>query len=378
LVGRLFRFKVIGGGGYEKLNSFFTKIGISHQVSCPHAHQQNGSTERKHRHIIEVGLSLLVGASMPLKLWDEAFHAAIFLINRTPSKVIYYQTPLERLYKIKPNYSTRRVFGCACWPNLRPYNQRKLDFHSKECIFLCYSNIHKGFKYFEVATGRVYISRDVVFDENIYPFSKLHSNAEAKLRAGILLLPVHLLPSNVNNIEEPSANCPNPRKEKSGTSSGVQITISPSTEAYGDLACQQPAIGTRGTNTEEDIPQGYVSTNDTKIGVDSPLRVVDPGEDSQGPTKPAVVEIAGSLCADPSQGRSQDHLCSQFLHRLLQHGGDLNILLLLWSSKINLNQFNAPSLISAKGSSVLMCTHMVQYAMVCLLPLVSPQVYQKL
>jgi hypothetical protein len=30
------------GGEYEKLNSFFQKLGIEHHVSCPHAHQQNG------------------------------------------------------------------------------------------------------------------------------------------------------------------------------------------------------------------------------------------------------------------------------------------------------------------------------------------------
>jgi IS30 family transposase len=82
-------------GEYEKLNSFFTKVDISHHVSHPHAHQQNGSAERKHRHIVEVGLSLLAGAAMPLKFWDEVFLATTFLINRTPSKVIGYQTPLE-------------------------------------------------------------------------------------------------------------------------------------------------------------------------------------------------------------------------------------------------------------------------------------------
>jgi hypothetical protein len=68
------------GGEYERLNSF-TKIGISHQVSCPHAHQQNGSAERKYRHIVEVGLSLLARAHMPLKFWDEAFLATTYLIN---------------------------------------------------------------------------------------------------------------------------------------------------------------------------------------------------------------------------------------------------------------------------------------------------------
>lgn len=72
-------------------------MGISHQVSCPHAHQQNGAAERKHRHIVEVGLTLLAHASMPLKFWDEAFLTAVFLINRLPSKVIHHDTPLFAL-----------------------------------------------------------------------------------------------------------------------------------------------------------------------------------------------------------------------------------------------------------------------------------------
>ena len=103
----------------------------SHHVACPHAHQQNGSAERKHRHIVEVGLSLLANASMPLKFWDEAFLTATFLINMLPSKVLDYATPTEKLLLVKPNYETLCVFGCACWPNLRPYNQRKLAFRSK-------------------------------------------------------------------------------------------------------------------------------------------------------------------------------------------------------------------------------------------------------
>jgi histone deacetylase 1/2 len=49
------------------LQGFFQKVGITHHVSCPHAHQQNGSAERKHRRIVEVGFALLANASMPLK-----------------------------------------------------------------------------------------------------------------------------------------------------------------------------------------------------------------------------------------------------------------------------------------------------------------------
>ena len=44
------------GGEYQKLNSFFERIGIYDHVSCSHAHQRNGAAERKHRHIVEVDL----------------------------------------------------------------------------------------------------------------------------------------------------------------------------------------------------------------------------------------------------------------------------------------------------------------------------------
>lgn len=166
---------------------------MSHLVSCPHTHQQNGAAERKHRHIVEVGLSFLAHASMPLKFWDEAFSTAVFLINRLPSRVIDFATPLEKLHKVKPDYEHMHTFGCACWPNLRPYNTDKLAFHSKRCVFLGYSSMHKGYKCLDVSTGRVYVSRDVIFDETVFPFESLHPNAGAKLRAKISLLYPSLL-----------------------------------------------------------------------------------------------------------------------------------------------------------------------------------------
>jgi hypothetical protein len=50
---RLLNHKILAvqtdwGGEYQKLSPFFARLGISHLVSCPHTHQQNGSTERKH------------------------------------------------------------------------------------------------------------------------------------------------------------------------------------------------------------------------------------------------------------------------------------------------------------------------------------------
>jgi hypothetical protein len=99
LVERLFDRRILAvqtdwGGEYQKLNSFFQQTGISHHASCPYAHQQNGSAERKHPHIVEVGLSLLAHASMPLKYWDDAFLATTYLINRLLTKVLDFSSPV--------------------------------------------------------------------------------------------------------------------------------------------------------------------------------------------------------------------------------------------------------------------------------------------
>jgi histone deacetylase 1/2 len=145
------------------LSAFFRHIEISHHVSCPY---HNGSAECKHHHIIEVGLSLLCSC-----LYAPSFGMNLSspLINRLPRKVIYGHTPLERLFHQAPDYLILLTFGCSCWSNLCPYDSRKLQFCSKQCVFLGYSNMHKWFKCLHVSKGRIYISRDVVFDKNVYP-----------------------------------------------------------------------------------------------------------------------------------------------------------------------------------------------------------------
>ena len=181
------------GGEYRKMHiTFFSAFGITHHVSCPQTHQQNGSAERKHRHIVETGLALLAHAHVPLKFWDDAFLTATYLINRMPTRVIDNSSPLERLFHTKPNYSLLRVFGCACWPHLRAYNKNKLAFRSTECVFLGYSSLHKGYKCLDRSFGRVYVSRDVVFDEHVFPFYQHSTNPASSLRS------LHLDNSSVN------------------------------------------------------------------------------------------------------------------------------------------------------------------------------------
>lgn len=55
-------------------------------------------------------------------------------------------------------------------------------------VFFGYDNIHKCYKCLLPSTGCVYISRDVTFDENVFPFPQMRSRTSPKLSYDQLLL----------------------------------------------------------------------------------------------------------------------------------------------------------------------------------------------
>lgn len=81
------------GGEFKHLLQFGKENGIDIQLSYPYTSVQNGRIERKHKHVAEIGLSLLAQAKMPLQYWWEAFHTVVYLINRMPSPVSNHVSP---------------------------------------------------------------------------------------------------------------------------------------------------------------------------------------------------------------------------------------------------------------------------------------------
>ncbi|KAJ4801076.1 hypothetical protein LUZ62_052322 [Rhynchospora pubera] len=148
---------------------------ISFQVSCPHTPEQNDISERKHRHVVELGLANMFHASIPMNYWDVIFESVTFVINRLPCSPNNDVSPFEMLFNQKPNYQFFHVLGCACYPLLRPYNQTKLQPRSEKCALLGYSPVYKGYKCLHIPTGRIYISRHVKFDDSDLPFTYLHT-----------------------------------------------------------------------------------------------------------------------------------------------------------------------------------------------------------
>lgn len=85
-----------------------------------------------------------------------------------PTPILNHSTPLFILFKEQPNYQDLQVFCSACYPCLKPYNNHKFQYHSKKCVYLGLAPQQKGYRCLS-STGRIYVSRHVIFDPTIFP-----------------------------------------------------------------------------------------------------------------------------------------------------------------------------------------------------------------
>ncbi|GFP97350.1 retrovirus-related pol polyprotein from transposon tnt 1-94 [Phtheirospermum japonicum] len=176
LVEKFFNSSIISlfsdnGGEFQKLIPELNSHGISHFTTPPHTPEHNDTSERRHRHIVETGLSLLHHSSIPLTYWSYAFQTAVYLINRLPTPILGNKSPFESLFSQLPNYEKLKPFGCLCFPWLRPYRRTKLEPRSSPCVFLGYSTSQSAYKCLQLDTRRLYLSRHVKFVCDIFPFT---------------------------------------------------------------------------------------------------------------------------------------------------------------------------------------------------------------
>lgn len=67
----IFQFQCHGGGQFTS-SQFVTHLancGIKQLLSCPHTPQQNGFSERKHKHITELGINMMYCSNVLQQLW---------------------------------------------------------------------------------------------------------------------------------------------------------------------------------------------------------------------------------------------------------------------------------------------------------------------
>ena len=73
-----------------------------------------------------------------------------------------------------------RVFGCAAYAHIPSDERRKLDSKSKKSVFLGYGEEVKGYRLFDLQKSKVYLSRDVIFDESSRGLDKASEENDGK------------------------------------------------------------------------------------------------------------------------------------------------------------------------------------------------------
>lgn len=109
-------------------------------------------------------------ANLPLKFWGDCVLTATYLISRIPSPLLNDLTPYEKFLGHSLVYSHQKVFGCLCYASTLSRNRTKFDPKAKACVFFGYPHGTKGYKLYDLSSKTCFLSRDVVFKENIFPF----------------------------------------------------------------------------------------------------------------------------------------------------------------------------------------------------------------
>lgn len=158
------------GSEFLGLTEFFQQQGVIHETSYVNTPQQNGRVERKHRHVFNVARALRFQANLPIEFWGECILTTGYLINRTPSSVLEFQTSYERVYKQKPGYDHLRVLGSLCFAHNQNRAGDKFAERSRRCVFVGYPHGKKGWRLYDLDKLELFVSHNVVFSETQFPY----------------------------------------------------------------------------------------------------------------------------------------------------------------------------------------------------------------
>ncbi|XP_011071708.1 uncharacterized protein LOC105157106 [Sesamum indicum] len=171
----------------SQFQSFLRDSGIVHQRSCAYTPQQNGVVERKCRFLLDITRSIMFQSSFPRHFWGDAILSATYLINRFPTAVLGWKSPYEILYNEPPSYTHLKTIGCLCFAIKSNPNQSKFDKRASKCVLLGYPPGQKAYRLLDLDSNTIFVSRNITFHEDVFPFAQSPSTVPAVPLAAIPL-----------------------------------------------------------------------------------------------------------------------------------------------------------------------------------------------
>ena len=158
------------GSEFHMKDSFSTQ-GIIHQLSSVETPQQNAIVERKHQHLLNVARSLRFQLHLHLHFWVDCILSTAHIINIIPTPLLSNKYSYQLLFSKLPSYSHLKVFGCLAYVLALSRYRTKFDPKATPCIFIGYPHDMKGYKFYNLQTQSVIISRNAIFHETIFSYA---------------------------------------------------------------------------------------------------------------------------------------------------------------------------------------------------------------
>jgi hypothetical protein len=156
------------GGEYlsKTFSEYLDEQGTERRLTVHDSPQSNGKSERINDTIVGHGRAMLHKAGLPMTLWCEAIHHAVWLRNRTTTVNTPGSTPHEQATGEKPNLANLRLFGEVAYVLVKPAD--KLGARSQRGVWVGYDDESKGHRIWWTGKNRVSVERDVKFDPNAH------------------------------------------------------------------------------------------------------------------------------------------------------------------------------------------------------------------
>lgn len=155
----------------EEFANYLIKKGITRQLTVPRTPQQNGVAEQFNRTLLEMTRCLLLESGVTKTLWADAACTACYIRNRCLSNSLDKRTLYSLWFGKEADLDHMRVFGCRAWAATTT-PKKKLDARAEEFVLIGYPDSTKGYKLWQPNRNKFMVSRDVKFDESIFPHKR--------------------------------------------------------------------------------------------------------------------------------------------------------------------------------------------------------------
>lgn len=164
----------------KMIRAWLQEKAIKVDESAPRTQQQNGSGERSGGVVKEKARLLALDGNLPQDLWPEMVRTAVYLLNRTPKQRLNWKTPYESFFsgiptaetmdQLQPRVTHLRMIGCKAFALTRGAQLKEQRLKSRMTPkawigYLVGYNSQNIFRIWNPITNKVYITRDVIFNE---------------------------------------------------------------------------------------------------------------------------------------------------------------------------------------------------------------------